>query len=108
MKRWLPNKPTPTKPKIPTTRSILFVLGLVSILTALITFLIYGIFHGTQNKDAWITIGSLIQFGIVTLTTIFISYLTSQYLIRPFPKISVAGMITLFVLLLTVLNPTAS
>ena len=240
-KRWLPNKPTPTKPKIPTTRSILLVLGLVSILTALITFLIYGIFHGTQNKDAWITIGSLIQFqaskimlyiscfslgiyafsknwfkngktpghyliwiilsiglmycqgkvlatlmtnfsiglalswvflrtvlvftillslisfgihhwhnpskmsrqlsansyniyllhmifvvvfqlflfelasvsifikfGIVTLTTIFISYLTSQYLIRPFPKISVAGMITLFVLLLTVLNPTAS
>ena len=107
-KRWLPNKPTPTKPKIPTTRSILLVLGLVSILTALITFLIYGIFHGTQNKDAWITIGSLIQFGIVTLTTIFISYLTSQYLIRPFPKISVAGMITLFVPLLTVLNPTAS
>jgi glucan biosynthesis protein C len=240
-KRWLPNKPTPTKPKIPTTRSILLVVGLVSIVTALITFLIYGIFHGTQNKDAWITIGSLIQFqaskiilyiscfslgiyafsknwfkngktpgyflfwiilsiglmycqgkvlttlmtnfsiglalswvfmrtvlvftillslisfgihqwhspskasrqlsansyniyllhmifvvviqvlllewvsisifikfGIVTLTTIFISYLTSQYLIRPFPKISVAGMITLFVLLLAVLNPTAS
>lgn len=240
-KRWLPNKPISTKSKIPTTKSILLVLGLVSIVTALTTFLIYGIFHGTQTKDPWITIGSLIQFqasriilyiscfsmgiyafsknwfkngktpgyfliwlilsiglmvfqgkvltilmthfsiglalswvlmrtflvfsillalisfgidhwhspskisrqlsansyniyllhmifvvvfqlfllewasvsifikfGIVTLTAIFISYLTSQYLIRPFPKISVAGMIALFVLLLAVLNPTAS
>lgn len=240
-KRWLPNKPTSAKSKTPTMRSILLVLSLVSVLTALITFFIYGIFHGSPNRDPWIIIGGLIQFqaskiilyiscfslgvyafsknwlkngktpghflfwtilsiglmycqgkvltilmtnfsiglalswvlmhtflvftillalisfginhwhcpskvsrqfsvnayniyllhmlfvvvvqllllewvsisifikfGIVTLSTILLSYLISQYAIKPFPKISVAGMIALFVLLVAVLNPTAS
>ena len=240
-KRWLPNKPTPTKPKIPTTRSILLVLGLVSTLTALITLLIYGMIHGTPNRDPWITIASIIQFqaskiilyiscfslgvyafaknwlkndktpghyifwtilsiglmycqvkvltilrtdfsiglalgwvliytflvfaillalisfginhwhnpskvsrqlsansyniyllhmifvvviqlfllewvsisifikfGLVTFSSILFSYLISQYAIKPFPKISVAGMIFLFVILIAVLNPTTS
>ena len=56
----------------------------------------------------WFGIPIFIKFGIVTLSTILLSYLISQYAIRPFPKLSVAGMITLFVLLATVLNPTAS
>ena len=36
-----------------------------------------------------------------------LSYLISQYAIKPFPKLSVAGMITLFLLLATVHTPTA-
>ncbi len=60
--RWLPDKPDSAKSKTPTMKSILLVVGLVSVLTALITFLIYGIFHGAPNRDPWITIGSLIQF----------------------------------------------
>jgi site-specific recombinase XerD len=55
----------------------------------------------------WFGIPIFIKFAIVTLSTILLNYLISQYAIRPFPKLSVAGMITLFVLLATVLNPTA-
>jgi len=240
-KRWVTKELTNTKPEIQTTKSILLVLSLVSFLTAMITFLIYGIFHGTPNRDPWITIASLIQFQaskiilyiscfslgvyafaknwlkngktpghyifwtilsiglmycqvkiltimrtdfsiglalgwvliytflvfaillalisfginhwqnpskvsrqlsansyniyllhmifvvviqlfllewvsisifikfcLVTLSSILFSYLISQYAIRPFPKISVAGMIFLFVILIAVLNPTTS
>lgn len=239
--RRLPGLFSSTQPKAPGVKSILRVLFLVSVLTALITFFIYGIFHETPNKDPWIIIGGLIQFqasrivlyiscfsvgiyafskkwfingkkpghfifwiilsiglmyfqvkglallrtnfsiglalswvlmrtflvftvllalisfgikywnspskinrqlaansyniyllhmffvvvvqllllewlsisifikfGIVTLSTIILNYLASQYAIRPFPKLSVAGMIALFVLLTAVLNPTAS
>jgi glucan biosynthesis protein C len=56
----------------------------------------------------WFGIPIFIKFGIVTLSTILLSYLISQYAIRPFPKLSVAGMIALFVLLIAVLSPTAS
>lgn len=240
-KRWLPNQSPSAKPKAPTMRSILLLLSLVSILTALITFFIYGIFHGNPNRDPWIIVANLIQFqasrivlyiscfsvgiyachkkwflngktpghfifwtilstglmycqvkvmaflignfsfglalgwvlmrtllvftivlalisfgikhwnspskfsrqlaansyniyllhmlfvivvqllllkwygisifikfGIAALSTIILSYLISQYAIRPFPKLSVAGMIALFVLLTAVLNPPAS
>lgn len=56
----------------------------------------------------WFGISIFFKFGIVTLSSILLSYFISQYAIRPFPKLSVAGMIALFVLLTTVLNPTAS
>jgi len=56
----------------------------------------------------WLGISIFIKFGIVTLSTILLSYLISQYAIRPFPKLSVAGMIALFVLLTAVLSPTTS
>ena len=56
----------------------------------------------------WFVIPILIKFGIVTLSTILLSYLISQYAIRPFPKLSVAGMIALFVLLIAVLSPATS
>ena len=56
----------------------------------------------------WFNISIFIKFGIVTLSAIILNYLISQYAIRPFPKLSIAGMIALFVLLTTVLNPTAS
>lgn len=56
----------------------------------------------------WFDISIFIKFGTVALSAILLSYLTSQYAIRPFPKLSVAGMIVLFVLLSAVLNPTAS
>ena len=56
----------------------------------------------------WLGIPIFIKFGIVTLSTILLSYLISQYAIRPFPKLSVAGMITLFVLLIAVLSPATS
>ena len=239
-KRWITKERANSKSKVQTTKSILLVLTLVSFLTAVITFFIYGIFHGTPNKDPWITVASLIQFkaskimlyiscfslgvyafekkwlqqgkapghfllwtilsiglmycqskvstilmvnfsigfalgyvlmrtflvftillalisfginhwhkpskvsrqlsansyniyllhmifvvaiqlfllkwfsisifikfGMVTLSSILFSYLISQYAIRPFPKISVAGMLSLFVILIAVLNPTA-
>lgn len=240
-KRWRSNQFPSSVPKAPTMKSILFVLCLVGILTALLTFFIYGIFHENPNKDPWIMIASLIQFqasrivlyiscfsvgiyarqkkwflngkapghfifwtalstglmycqikilvflmgnssvglafgwvlmrsllvftillalisfgikhwnspsqfsrrlavnsyniyllhilfvivvqllllkwfdisifikfGIVTLSAILLSYLISQYTIRPFPKLSVIGMIFLFLLLTAVLNPNAS
>jgi peptidoglycan/LPS O-acetylase OafA/YrhL len=56
----------------------------------------------------WFGIPIFIKFGIVTLSTILLSYLISQYAIRPFPKLSIAGMIAMFVLLIAVLSPTAS
>jgi glucan biosynthesis protein C len=56
----------------------------------------------------WFGISIFIKFGIVTLLTILLSYLISQYAIRPFPKLSVAGMIALFVLLTPVLSPTVN
>jgi len=238
--RWFPGDNSSPEPKVPRMKSILVVLFLVSVLTALITFCIYGIFHGTPNRDPWIIFGSLIQFqasrivlyitcfslgiyafsknwfkngqtpghfifwtilstalmyshfkvqaflmadfsiglalggvfihtflvftillaliasgiklwnnpskvsrrlaansyniyllhmffvivvqllllkwsgisifikfGIVMFSSILLSYLVSQYAVRPFPKLSVAGMIALFVLLAAVLNPTA-
>jgi len=240
-KRWITKELANAKSEIQTTKSILLVLTLVSFLTAVITFLIYGIFHGTPDKDPWITVASLIQFqaskiilyiscfslgvyafaknwlkngktpghyifwaslsiglmycqvkvltilrtdfsiglalgwvliytflvfaillalisfginhwhnpskvsrqlsansyniyllhmvfvvviqlfllewvsisifikfGLVALSSILFSYLISQYAIRPFPKISVAGMIFLFVILIAVLNPATS
>lgn len=55
----------------------------------------------------WFDISIFIKFGIVTLSAILLSYLISQYAIRPFPKLSVAGMLALFVLLTLLLNPTA-
>jgi len=240
-KGWHPNELPSTVPQAPTTRSILFVLCLVSVLTAFLTFIIYAVFHENPNKDPWIMVANLIQFqaskivlyiscfsvgiyacykkwfsngktpghfifwtalstglmfcqvkvmvflmgnfsvglafgwvlmrsllvftillaliafgikhwnspsefsrqlaansyniyllhllfvilaqllllkwfdisifikfGTVALSAILLSYLTSQYAIRPFPKLSVTGMIVLFVLLTAVLNPTAS
>jgi hypothetical protein len=56
----------------------------------------------------WLSISIFIKFGIVTLSTIILNYLASQYAIRPFPKLSVAGMMAFFALLTAVLNPTAS
>jgi len=56
----------------------------------------------------WFGIPIFIKFGIVTLSTILLSYLISQYAIRPFPKLSIAGMIAIFVLLIAILSPTAS
>ena len=56
----------------------------------------------------WFDISIFIKFGIVALSAILTSYLISQYTIRPFPKLSVIGMIFLFVLLTAVLNPNAS
>jgi len=56
----------------------------------------------------WLSISIFIKFGIVTLSTIILNYLASQYAIRPFPKLAVAGMMALFALLAAVLNPTAS
>jgi len=56
----------------------------------------------------WFGIPIFFKFGIVTLSTILLSYLISQYAVRPFPKLSVAGMIALFVLLTALLSPTAS
>ena len=56
----------------------------------------------------WVSISIFIKFGLVTLSSILFSYLISQYAIKPFPKISVAGMIFLFVILIAVLNPTTS
>jgi len=60
--RWFPGVVSSAKPKGPAVKSILVVFFLVGVLTALITFFIYGIFHGTPNRDPWIIIGSLIQF----------------------------------------------
>jgi peptidoglycan/LPS O-acetylase OafA/YrhL len=237
-KRWITKELAKENLEVQTAKSILLVLTLVGVLTAAITFLIHGIFHGTPNKDPWITVASLIQFqaskiilyiscfslgvyafakkwfqngtapghfifwtilsiglmycqskvliilmtnfsigfalgyvlmrtflvftillalisfginhwhnpskvsrqlsansyniyllhmifvvviqlfllqwasisivfkfGLVTLSSILFSYLTSQYAIRPFPKISVAGILCLFVILVSVLNP---
>ena len=56
----------------------------------------------------WYGISIFIKFGIVALSAILLSYSISQYAIRPFPKLSVAGMIALFVLLIAVLNPAVS
>jgi len=238
--RWFPGANSSTKQIVARMKSILVVVFLVSVLTAVTTFFIYGIFHGTPNRDPWITIGSIIQFqaskivlyiacfslgiyafsknwfkdgqtpghlvfwtilstvlmyshfkvqtflmadfsiglalgwvlirtflvftillaligfgikfwnspskvnrrfaansyniyllhmlfvivvqlvllkwfgisiffkfGIVALFSILLSYLVSQYAVRPFPKLSVAGIIALFVLLAAVLNPAA-
>ena len=61
-KRWITKERVNAKPDIQTKKSILLVLTLVSFLTAVITFFIHGIFHGTPNTDPWITVASLIQF----------------------------------------------
>jgi hypothetical protein len=56
----------------------------------------------------WVSISIFIKFGLVALSSILFSYLISQYAIRPSPKISVAGMIFLFVILIALLNPATS
>ncbi len=48
----------------------------------------------------WLDLSIYIKFIIVTLSAIFLSYLFSQYAIKPYPRMSVAGMISIFVLLL--------
>jgi hypothetical protein len=50
----------------------------------------------------------LVKLGIVTLFSMLLSYLTSQYILRPFPRLSVAIMIALFALLTVFLNHSVS
>jgi len=53
----------------------------------------------------WLVLSIYIKFVIVGLSAIFLSYLSSQYVIRPFPRLSVTGMIGIFVLLLMNFSP---
>ncbi len=48
--------------KIPSNKSILLVLILVSVISTVLTLLMYGIFSQGSGQQPWIIIGSLIQF----------------------------------------------
>jgi hypothetical protein len=51
----------------------------------------------------WLGISIFFKFGIVTIASIVLSYVISQYAIRPFPRLSVLGMIVTFFLLAALL-----
>jgi len=48
----------------------------------------------------------LIKFGIVTIVSIALSFGVSNYLMKPYPRLSVAVLITLFVLMVLGINPS--
>ncbi len=52
----------PKPQKIPTNRSILLILFLVSIISTVLTLLMHGIISQGSGQEPWIIIGSLIQF----------------------------------------------
>jgi len=47
----------------------------------------------------------LLKFGIVTVLTIACSYLVSQFLIKPYPRITIVGAVALFVTMVVVIRP---
>ena len=47
-------------------------------------------------------ISVFLKFGVVSMGAIFISVLTARYVTRPYPKLSVAGITGLFILLLVI------
>ena len=47
----------------------------------------------------------LLKFGVVAVLTIACSYLVSQFLIKPHPRITVAGLTVLFVVMVLVIRP---
>ena len=50
----------------------------------------------------------LIKFGMISLASILISYGISHYAIRPYPRLSVAGIYAVFIIILTTLHPAGS
>jgi hypothetical protein len=52
--------------------------------------------------SGWEAGASLVKFGIVALATLLLSYGTSKYVIKPFPRIVVVGLVVLNVLLAVV------
>ena len=55
-------------------------------------------------KDFW-EVPILIKFGIVSLSSIFISYGISQYMIKAFPCLSIFGIFALFVCMSIFIHP---
>lgn len=50
-------------------------------------------------------IPGLLKFGIVSALSILCSYIVCQFLIKPFPRISVAVVIIMFVIMASVIHP---
>jgi len=53
--------------------------------------------------SAWIGGPVLIKFGVVALSTILLSYVFSKYVIRPFPRLVLIGLVCLNILLVVVM-----
>lgn len=49
-----------------------------------------------------------IKFGIVTLASILFSYGISQYALRPYPRITVIGLYSIFIVMLMTIHPAGS
>ena len=49
-----------------------------------------------------------VKFAIVSSVSIVFSYLFSQYALRPFPRLSVMGLYTIFFIMILQIHPTAS
>ena len=52
--------------------------------------------------SAWVGGPALVKFGIVALATVLLSYGISKYIIKPFPRLVVIGLVGLNVLLAVV------
>jgi hypothetical protein len=49
--------------------------------------------------STWAGGPALVKFGIVALTTILLSYMISKFIVKPFPRYVVIGLIGLNILL---------
>ena len=47
----------------------------------------------------------LLKFGIVSVLSIMCAYIVSQFILKPFPRISVALVISLFAVMIFVIHP---
>ena len=49
--------------------------------------------------SGWVSGNVLVKFGLVSIATIILSYLVSRYMIKPYPRAFVIGLIGLNLLL---------
>ena len=68
------------------------------LIVALMQFLVSGWFDGAV----------FIQFGIVALSSILFSYGISHYALRPYPRITVIGLYSIFIVMLITIGPAGS
>jgi fucose 4-O-acetylase-like acetyltransferase len=58
-----------------------------------------------KGKLKRLGIPGLLKFGIVSALSILCSYIVCQFLIKPFPRISVVVVIIMFVIMASVIHP---